>query len=62
MPCRPMQLPQSDDEKLQRWVVQQSRAARRNLSPHYIAWGWPVSRETLAALAGLRPYRPPSRG
>lgn len=41
--------PRTDDEKLQRLVVETSRIAARDLSPFYLAWGFPLSAATRAA-------------
>ncbi|MBL8684857.1 MAG: hypothetical protein JNK05_37115 [Myxococcales bacterium] len=40
--------PRTDDEKIQRLVIETSRSARRDLSPFFTAWGFPVSAETRA--------------
>jgi hypothetical protein len=47
------QTPSTDDEKIQTWVIQQSKAAGMNLAAYYKAWGWPVSAATEDTLAGL---------
>jgi hypothetical protein len=47
------QKPNTDDEKIQTWVIQQSKAAGMNLAAYYKRWGWPVSAATEGTLAGL---------
>jgi len=44
--------PTTTDARLQQWVARSSRAVRRDLSPFYLRWGWPVSATTRAQTAG----------
>jgi hypothetical protein len=46
-------LPSGDQEKLDYWVGEFSRQARRNLVPYFRQWGWPVSAATETALRDL---------
>jgi hypothetical protein len=50
------QMPQTDDDKIQRWVIQQSNVARCNLYEYYKQWGWTMIEATNAPLAGLPVY------
>ncbi|OAB62136.1 hypothetical protein AY599_25370 [Leptolyngbya valderiana BDU 20041] len=60
------ELPKSDDEKRDRFVVQMSRAVERNLEPYFRAWGVPLSEKPASELVDLAAwmpegYEPPSR-
>jgi hypothetical protein len=50
-------MPNTDDERIQTWVIQQSKVAGCNFSGHYEKWGWPLTEATQAALAD-RPVYP----
>ncbi|MEQ8317844.1 MAG: M60 family metallopeptidase [Phycisphaerales bacterium] len=52
------QLPKTDDEKRDRFVVQMSRAVGRNLEPYFRAWGVPLSEMPAGDLADLEPWMP----
>ena len=45
--------PTTDDARVQRWVVESSWAAGKDLTAFYAAWGFPVDDDTRAAVAGL---------
>jgi hypothetical protein len=45
--------PSTDIEKINTWVLQQSKVAGTNFGPYYKAWNWPVSDATMATLASL---------
>jgi hypothetical protein len=47
-------LPSTDGEKINTWVLQQSKVAGTNFAAYYKAWGWPVTDATVAALAALK--------
>ncbi len=51
-------LPKSDAEKRDQWLVRFSRAAGRNLGPFFQRWGVPVSADALAAVASLPAWMP----
>jgi hypothetical protein len=46
--------PSTDSDKINTWVLQQSKVSGINFGPYYRAWAWPVTNATLATLAGLR--------
>lgn len=48
--------PDTDQERIDRWVVESSLAAGLDLTPFYDAWGFPLSAATYAALADLPPW------
>jgi hypothetical protein len=45
--------PSNDADKINTWVLQQSKVAGTNFGAYYKSWNWPVSDATLATLAGL---------
>ncbi len=45
--------PSTDGDKINTWVLQQSKVAGTNFGPYYRAWKWPVTDATMATLAGL---------
>lgn len=45
------QQPQTDEEKLDLWVVKACEAANLNLGPFFLKWHWPVSSAVLATAA-----------
>jgi hypothetical protein len=55
-------LPSTYGEKINTWVLQQSKVAGTNFAAYYKAWGWPVTGATVAALAALKspPFPIPS--
>lgn len=52
------ELPRTDDEKRDQWMVRFSRAVGRNLGPFFDAWGVPVSEAAKAQVANLEPWMP----
>lgn len=52
------ELPQSDDDKRDQWLVRFSRRAGKNLGPFFQAWGVPTSAAARAQLADLPPWLP----
>lgn len=52
------ELPNSDDAKRDRFVVQFSRAVGRNLAPYFDAWGVPISDDIRIALSDLPVWMP----
>lgn len=45
------EMPQTDEEKIQTWVKQQSKTAGCNFYEHYQQWGWPLLEAAKAALS-----------
>jgi len=45
--------PTTDDEIMDRWVIELSAATGYNLAPYHEAWGFPLTQETKAALLHL---------
>ena len=45
--------PSTDSDRINTWVLQQSKVAGTNFGPYYRAWKWPVTDATMATLAGL---------
>jgi hypothetical protein len=54
----PNELPRSDDEKRDQWMVRFSRHVGRNLGPFFDAWGVPVSDQAKDEIAELEPWMP----
>lgn len=54
----PEPFPRSTQEKIDQWVLRFSRSVGRNLVPFHRRWGFPVSPEVEAALAGLPVWMP----
>lgn len=52
------ELPKSDDEKRDQWMVRFSLAVGRNLAPFFNAWGIPTSEHARASIAGLPEWMP----
>ena len=52
------ELPRSDDEKRDQWLVRLSRNVGRNLGPYFEAWGIPTSKEARDAVADLETWLP----
>jgi hypothetical protein len=48
--------PNSDDARIQQWVIWSSEAVARDLSPFYEAWGFPLSSTTRAATSAFPPW------
>ena len=46
-------LPKSDDEKRDQWLIRYSNQVHRNLAPFFAKWGIPVSEAAKAAVNGL---------
>ena len=53
-----VELPKSDDEKRDQWLVRMSRRLERNLGPYFEAWGVPTSDDARASVAELQPWMP----
>lgn len=51
-------LPRSDADKRDRWLLQLSRAVGRDLGPFFQRWGVPTSEAARARLSDLEPWRP----
>jgi len=54
----PQQRPKTDDEKRDQWLVRFSRAAGRDLSAFFRAWGVPVSQRACESLRDLPSWLP----
>ncbi len=52
------ELPKTDDEKRDQWMVRFSKTAGRNLGPFFKAWGVPVSPKALDEIRGLPAWMP----
>jgi hypothetical protein len=52
------ELPKSDDEKRDQWMVRFSRTVGRNLGPFFQAWGVPTSDAARASIADLPEWMP----
>ncbi|MCD6361704.1 MAG: M60 family metallopeptidase [Armatimonadetes bacterium] len=52
------ELPRTDDEARDQWLVRMSRTVGRNLGPFFEAWSVPVSDEARAAVADLPVWLP----
>ena len=52
------QLPRSDAEKRDQWLVRFSRQTKRNLGPFFQAWGIPTSDAARASIADLPVWMP----
>jgi hypothetical protein len=53
------ELPRSDDEKRDQWMVRFSRACGKNLGPFFVRWGVPTSEAARASIADLPAWMPP---
>ena len=53
------ELPKTDDEKRDQWMVRFSKTAGRNLGPFFKTWGVPVSQSALDEVAKLPAWMPP---
>ncbi len=53
------ELPRSDAEKRDQWMVRFSRACGRNLGPFFEKWGVPTGEAARASVAGLPGWMPP---
>jgi hypothetical protein len=53
-------LPRTDDEKRDQWLVRCSRAAGKNLAPFFVRWGIPTSESARRSLADLPAWPPPA--
>jgi hypothetical protein len=47
------EVPSTDDEKFNAWVIHLSNATGYNLAPYHAAWGFPLNQDTYDALAHL---------
>jgi hypothetical protein len=52
------ELPKSDDEKRDQWMVRFSRQVHRNLGPFFQAWGIPTSETARASISDLPVWMP----
>ena len=52
------ELPRSDDEKRDQWMVRLSREVGRNLGPFFDAWGIPISEQAKQSVSDLPPWMP----
>lgn len=50
--------PANDEEKRDQWLIRMSRATGRNLSPHFMKWGIPVSEEARRQMISLPLWQP----
>lgn len=53
------ELPKTDDEKRDQWMVRFSKTVGKNLGPFFKAWGVPVSQAALDEIAQLPSWLPP---
>ena len=54
----PEELPKTDDEKRDQWLVRLSTQVGRNLGPFFEAWGVPTSEEARQSIARLPGWMP----
>ncbi len=52
------ELPRTDEDKRDQWLIRMSRATGKNLAPHFDRWRVPVSASARKAVAHLPPWRP----
>lgn len=57
--ARPGDLPRSDDDKRDQWLVRFSRAVGKNLGPFFTAWGIPTSEKARKSIEELPVWLPP---
>ncbi|CAN5441938.1 hypothetical protein BH11ARM2_BH11ARM2_25580 [soil metagenome] len=55
---KPDDLPKSDDEKRDQWMVRYSQAIGRNLGPFFVSWGVPTSESAQKQIASLPAWMP----
>lgn len=60
--AKPEELPKTDDEKRDQWMVRYSKAVGRNLGPFFVAWGVPTSEAARKEIADLPAWMPKELG
>lgn len=52
----PYEIPKSDDEKINQWIVRFCKQTQSNLCPMFDFWGFPIPRKVLEAVKHLPTY------